>query len=149
MILVTRTTALIISILVWLTAALSGQSSLDQYDTTRPMTLNGMLFGMATLESPRPVYLLVEVQDPAGKAERWAVEAKPMAELRKFGWTPETLKGGETITVRAYPAKPGSAVADTIPAPRRRALETVFELAKQGRLLYGTELTLDGRKLAL
>jgi len=46
MIPVTRTTALMISILVRLTGALSGQSSLDQYDTTRPITLNGMLFGI-------------------------------------------------------------------------------------------------------
>jgi len=145
-----RTIALVVSAWMLLAEALSGQSSRDQYDTTKPVTLNGMLFGMATLQSPRPVYLLVEVQDATGKPERWAVEAKPMAELRKLGWMPDTLKGGEMIIVRAYRTKTGAAVAETIPSPRVRALSTVFELANQGRLLYGVELTLpDGRKLAL
>ena len=128
---------------------ISGQSSLDQYDTTTRITVNGVLFGMATLESPRPVYLLVENRDSSGTI-RWAIEAKPIAELRKVGWTPETLKGGETITVRVYRAKRNALVAETIPTPRRRALETVYELAKEGRLFHGIDLTLpDGKTLPL
>jgi hypothetical protein len=145
-----RTTLLAFSICVCAMGTFAGQSSLDHYDATSPITVTGMMIGMATLESPRPVYLIVEGQDAAGKPGRWAVEAKSMAELRKHGWTAETLRGGETITVRAFRAKRGAYVAETIPAPRRRVLEMVFELAKKGRLLYGTELTLpDGKKLAL
>jgi hypothetical protein len=84
------------------------------------------------------------------EVDRWAVEAKPIAQLQKLGWTPDTLKGGEMITVRGYRSKPGASVADTIPPPRRRALETVFELATAGRMLHGIELTLpDGKRLEL
>jgi hypothetical protein len=142
-------TAMLVSFCVLFAGSLSGQSSLAHYDTTKPMTVKGILFGMATLPSPQPVYLLVQVQDVTGKTERWAIEASPMAELRKLGWTSDTLKGGESIGVRAYRAKPGAPLAGTIPN-RERALATVFELAKEGRLLRGAELTLaDGRKLGM
>jgi hypothetical protein len=71
------------------------------------------------------------------------------ATLRQAGWTSETLKGGESISVVVYRARPDANVAETVPTPTPgRALERVLELAKAGRLVHGTEITLpDGHTL--
>jgi hypothetical protein len=137
-------------VMVVLAGPLRAQHSIAQdYDTAKPLTLKGILIGMANLPAPNPTYLLVEVRDASGHEEQWAVEGHATATLRQAGWSSDTLKGGESISVVVYRARPGAHVAETVPAPRPgRALERVLELAKAGRLAHGTEITLpDGHKL--
>ena len=136
---------------LFLSSALTAaQHSLaEDYDTANPLTLKGILIGIANLPAPNPTYLLVAVSDASGQGEQWAVEGNATATLRQAGWSGETLKGGESISVVVYRARRGARVAETVPTPRPgRALERVFELAKAGRLAHGTEITLpDGHKL--
>jgi hypothetical protein len=135
---------------LFLSSALTAQHSLaEDYDTTNPLRLKGILIGIANLPAPNPTYLLVAVSYASGQGEQWAVEGNATATLRQAGWSSETLKGGEFISVVVYRARRGARVAETVPPPRPgRALERVLELAKAGRLAHGTEITLpDGRKL--
>ena len=55
---------------------------------------------------------------------------------------------GETITVTGHPAKAGKKPEERMPKPIRGALARAFDLAKEGRLILGTEITrADGAKI--
>jgi hypothetical protein len=125
------------------------QTPLDQvYDKTKQVTVKGMLIGSATTRPPYSVYLLVSAQDAKGNVLQWAVEGDSIVELRKRGHKDDALTMGEVITVSGHPARPGKHPEDRMPKPVRGALERAFELAKAGRLIYGTEITLaDGTKI--
>jgi hypothetical protein len=118
----------------------------ENYDTSKPFTFEGMLWGQATLRPPASVYLLVKKEDSKGKTEEWAVEGDSIDRMRVAGYSDDIVKMGAIISVRGFRAKPGANVADTIAGPRRGALERVMDLAKAGRIMYGTQITLaDGK----
>ena len=132
-----------------LSEAVVAQTALDQvYDKTKQVTVKGMLVGSATTHPPYSVYLLISAQDAKGTVQQWAVEGDSINELRKRGHKDDALRMGEVITVVGYAAKPGKRPEDRMPKPVRGALERAFDLAKQGRLIYGTEILLaDGTKV--
>jgi hypothetical protein len=120
----------------------------ENYDTSKPFTFEGMLWGQANLRPPASVYLLVKNEDAKGKTEEWAVEGDSMDKMRAAGYSDDVVKMGAIIRVRGFRARSGANVADTIAGPRRGALERVMDLAKAGRIMYGTEITLaDGKRV--
>lgn len=118
------------------------------YDGTKQVTVKGMLIGSATTKPPYSVYLLISAQDAEGNAQQWAVEGDSIVELRKRGHKDDALTMGDVITVTGHPALRGRRPEERMPKPVRGALERAFDLAKAGRLIYGTEITLaDGTKV--
>ena len=120
----------------------------QNYDTSKPFTFEGVLWGQATLRPPAPVYLLIKKEDSTGKSEEWAVEGDSIDKMRIAGYSDDIVRMGASVSVRGFRAKPGAKVADTIPGARRGALERVVDLAKAGHIMYGTQITLeDGKKV--
>jgi hypothetical protein len=118
------------------------QPALDEvYDKTKQVVVTGMLIGSATTRPPYSVYLLISRTDAKGEVEQWAVEGDPIDELHKRGHKDDALTMGEVITVTGHPARPGKHPEERMPKPVRGALERAFDLAKEGRLIYGTEIT--------
>ena len=115
----------------------------EEFDTTRTVSLNGRVATLL-LQQSHHTYVLIDVQTAAGRAERWAVRGRPIAERE---WTPADLplKPGDLVSVVAYPVKPGADVNATIPAEYAR----LAEVTKAGRLVYAIQLTLvDGNTIA-
>ena len=55
---------------------------------------------------------------------------------------------GEVIAVTGHPAKAGRKPEERMPKPIRGALARAVDLAKEGRLILGTEITLaDGIRI--
>jgi hypothetical protein len=144
--------------IVWLVVAtftllladgLTAQTALDQqYDKNKQVTVKGMLIGSATPQPPYSVYLLISTRDAKGNVVQWAVEGDSIAQLHKRGHKDDSLPMGGFMTVVGHPAKPGKQPEDRMPKPIRGAIERAFDLAKQGRLIYGTEIILaDGTKV--
>ena len=124
------------------------QTIAENYDTSKPFTFEGMLWGQANLRPPASVYLLVKKEDAKGKTEEWAVEGDSMDKMRAAGYSDDIVKMGAIIRVRGFRARSGANVAETIAGPRRGALARVMDLAKAGRIMYGTEITLaDGKRV--
>ena len=120
----------------------------ENYDTSKPFTFEGMLWGQATLRPPASVYLLVKNEDSKGRIEEWAVEGDSIDRMRVAGYSDDIVKVGAIISVLGFRAKPGANVAATIAGPRRGALERAMDLAKAGRMMYGIQIILaDGRKV--
>jgi hypothetical protein len=123
--------------------------AVDQvYDKTRQVTIKGMLIGSATTKPPYSVYLLISAEDAKGNVQQWAVEGDSIDELHKRGHKDDALTMGEVITVTGHPPRPGKRPEERMPKPARRAVARAFDLAKEGRLIYGTEITFaDGTKI--
>ena len=120
----------------------------QNYDTSKPFTFEGILWGQATLRPPAPVYLLIKKEHPTGKSEEWAVEGDSIDKMRVAGYSDDMVQMGAFVRVRGFRPKPGAKVADTIPGARRGALLRVVDLANAGHIMYGTQITLaDGRKV--
>lgn len=129
--------------------ALFSQTALDQgYDQAKQVTVTGMLIGSAAPKPPYSVYLLISTQDAKGNVKQWAVEGDSIDALRRRGHKDDALRMGETITVTGHPAKAGKKPEERMPKPIRGALARAFDLAKEGRLILGTEITLtDGTRV--
>jgi hypothetical protein len=55
-------------------------------------------------------WLMMTVEDDAGRTTQWAVEGRAPGVLGRAGWNREILQPGEVVTVHASPSKDGSAV---------------------------------------
>jgi hypothetical protein len=76
-----------------------------KFDPAKPITLKGTVSKIDWL-NPH-VHIFMEVQDAKGTAS-WAVELESTVDLRRNGWTPDTIKLGDAVTVEAMPARDGS-----------------------------------------
>jgi len=55
-------------------------------------------------------HAIIEItrKTPAGETEIWRAETNAVTLLRRRGWTADSLKVGETVTIDGWPARDGS-----------------------------------------
>jgi len=83
---------------------LAHHSFAAQYDEKKPLTLKGIASRYAWT-NPH-VYLEVDVQEGA-KTTTWLVEYASVLDLKKNGWTRDTVKVGDSVTVEGYRSRAG------------------------------------------
>jgi len=76
-----------------------------KFDPNKTVTLNGTVVGI-DWANPH-VHLLVDVKDTA-RITNWAIELESPVDLQRGGWTRETLKPGDVVTIQGLSAKDGS-----------------------------------------
>ena len=77
-----------------------------EYDSKKVVTLTGTV---TKFEWMNPhVYFYVDVDSADGKTENWAFEMGPPNGLQRSGWTKNTMKVGDEVTVNGTLAKDGS-----------------------------------------
>ena len=83
-----------------------------EYDETKPIKLTGTV---TKLEWMNPhAHFYVDVKDPdTGKVTNWEFELAALNALIRRGWTRNSLKPGDVITVDGFLAKDGSALVNT------------------------------------
>jgi hypothetical protein len=75
------------------------------YEPTKELTLRGT---MTDFEWANPHCLLrFDATDDKGKEQHWIVQAISPLMLTRFGWTRNSLKPGDVVTVVLHPAKNG------------------------------------------
>jgi hypothetical protein len=52
--------------------------------------------------------LMLEAVDANGVASQWSIETNSPNILRRRGWSPDSIKPGDQVTVEGYPARDGS-----------------------------------------
>ena len=79
------------------------------YDTKNPITLKGVV---TDFEWTNPhVQIYFDVKDDKGAVVHWACETLSPGKLaRGSGWTKDSLKAGDQITITLNPAKVGTPV---------------------------------------
>jgi hypothetical protein len=53
-------------------------------------------------------WIYLEVQDTDGEAQIWALEGASVVTLRRDGWTQDSVRVGDALSVRCNPLKDGS-----------------------------------------
>ena len=151
---------LLFVLLLTATSLLAHHKTADYYDVTRPLTLKGVVkeFVRANPHS----FILLDVKSPAGSVATWAVEGDGPNnliaagwDLKASGWNKNMAMPTETVSVTAYPAKPGVNLASTLVIDEANmgpalltTMKRVAEIQKAGHLVHGADVTLaDGRKL--
>jgi hypothetical protein len=89
--------------------SLSAHHGTSNYSTTgQTITLSGTVTEFAW--SNPHVYVLFDVKDDKGAIVHWAGEMNSPGVLKAAGWTKNTLKAGDQITVTLRPNKFGTPV---------------------------------------
>lgn len=91
-------------------AAVAHHSFAAQYDANKPLTLKGVVTKMEWMNPHSRFY--VDVKDETGKIVNWNVELASPNVLLRQGWTRDSLKPGDLVTVEAAHAKDGSNMAN-------------------------------------
>lgn len=76
------------------------------YDPTKETSLTGVVTKFLMLNPHGQLFWDVKGSD--GKVVSWGGELHSVALLRRSGWSRDTLKAGDTITVRGYPSRAGT-----------------------------------------
>ncbi len=81
------------------------------FDPERIVTVSGTV---ARFEWTNPhAFLFVDAETAEGRVERWMVEGRSPNQLMRTGWTRQTIRPGETITVTGRPPRDTSRLAET------------------------------------
>ena len=102
-----RAAGLLIVLVALGTTAGAHHSVPGQFDTSKPMTLTGVVSNVNWI-NPH-VYVHLEVTEDNGTVV-WKLGTAPVAMMRKANITKEKLSGapGERVTIVAYPARDGT-----------------------------------------
>src|SRR5215831_10150084 len=104
--------AMAIAFCVLLTAssAFAHHSFAAEYDSNKQVTVKGTVQKVSWV-NPH-AYVFIDVKDESGKVTSWAFESLSPNALARQGWTRNSLKVGEAVTVEGYMAKDGKPLAD-------------------------------------
>ena len=90
--------------------ALAHHSFAAEYDSAKPVTLTGTVTKVEWMNPHARFYL--DVKDEGGKVTNWEFELGSPNGLMRRGWTRNSLKEGDTVTVSGSLAKDGSKLAN-------------------------------------
>lgn len=122
-----RTRCAVIVGLVWLVAAVpaSGHHSFAaEYDAKKPVKVTGTV---TKVEWANPhVWFYIDVKDETGKVANWAMEMGGPNGLLRAGWTRNSMKPGDVVTVDGFRARNGMNIGNA----------AAVTLASTGRQLF-------------
>jgi len=100
--------AVLVGLLVVVSTPVSAHHGVAAYDMTKTLALKG---AVTSFELRNPHSLLsFDANDDKGNVQHWSVETHNPRALVELGWTKESLKPGDQVTVYLHPAKNGSTV---------------------------------------
>jgi hypothetical protein len=88
---------------------LAHHSFAAEFDSKQPMTVTGTVTKIEWMNPHTHFY--IDVKDDSGKVVNWDIETGSPNALSRRGWTHNALKVGDIVTVEAFRAKDGSALA--------------------------------------
>ncbi len=97
-------TAILASVFAAFPAA--AHHSFAMFDTTKQVTVQAVV-KQFTWANPH-VWLDVVVTDDKGQAQTWGLELLAVGLLYRDGWTADSLKPGDRVTVQLHPMRDGT-----------------------------------------
>ncbi|HLH43774.1 MAG TPA: DUF6152 family protein [Bryobacteraceae bacterium] len=90
--------------------ALAHHSFAAEYDASKPITLTGSVTKVEWMNPHARFY--IDVKDDSGTVTNWEFELGSPNGLMRAGWTRNSLKQGDVVTVSGSLAKDGSHLAN-------------------------------------
>ena len=87
-------------------APLAHHGTNASYDPKKEVTLSGVVTKFVMVNPHGQLFFDVKGAD--GKVVTWGGELHSIALLRRSGWSKDTLKAGDAISVRGYPSRAGT-----------------------------------------
>jgi Family of unknown function (DUF6152) len=78
------------------------------YDEKNPVTIKGSVTEFAWTNPHVQIYL--DVKDDKGNVAHWSVETYSPGKLIRAGWTKESVKPGDVVSITLIPARNGAPV---------------------------------------
>ena len=100
--------AVIAGLLLAAVPALAHHSFAAEFDQNKPITLVGVVTKVEWMNPHAHFY--IDVKDESGKVSNWDLETGSPNALARRGWTRNSLKVGDAVTVQAFHAKDGSSL---------------------------------------
>jgi len=79
------------------------------YDTSKPVVLNNAVVTRFVWANPHSITLF-DIKDDKGNVTHWSAEAGSPSALGLIGWTKNSVKPGDVITVYVFQSKTGNPV---------------------------------------
>jgi hypothetical protein len=98
----------LVAILLVVTAPMMAHHGNVAYDEQHPTTITGNATEFVWSNPHCQIYL--DVKDEKGNVVAWSVESQSPGILKRNGWTRDSIKPGDHITVTLVPAKSGAPV---------------------------------------
>jgi hypothetical protein len=99
-----------LGLLVSAMPALAHHSFEAEYDAKKPVEVKGMVSKLEWMNPHARFY--IDVKDESGKVTTWNFELGSPNVLKRQGWSRDSLKVGDMVTVEGYLAKDGSNLAN-------------------------------------
>jgi hypothetical protein len=101
-----------------------------EFDSNKPVTLTGTV---TKVEWTNPhAWFYMDVADPAGKVTNWAFELGGPNTLIRAGWTRNSMKIGDAVTVEGSRAKDGSPIANAQIVTLKSTGKRLFAASSRG-----------------
>ena len=101
-----------------------------EFDANKPVTLTG---AVTSVEWMNPhAYFYMDVKDEMGKLANWALEMGSINGLMRAGWTRNTLKVGDVVTVEGGRDKNGKNLANARVVLLASTGQRLFAASSQG-----------------
>ena len=84
-------------------ATVFAHHSVSNFDFEKDVTVSGTV-SYFSFTNPHS-FIDIAVKDAKGAAATWKVFATSKVVLQRYGWTPASVKAGDTITVTGHPDK--------------------------------------------
>jgi hypothetical protein len=102
-----RVKVVLIALGYWLgVPSLVAHHGTARFDMSHIVTLQGAVTDFQW-SNPHP-YIHAELNDESGKVANWTLECGSPLMLKRFGWSPDTVKRGDRVKVYGFRAKDGS-----------------------------------------
>jgi hypothetical protein len=100
--------AALVAVLLLGSSAVFAHHSPSQYDTSKTTTVIGTVTEFQWMNPHAEIKMTVK--DDGGNSEEWSIECPPPNLLHRAGWTKDSIKAGDQITVSGNAAKNGHKV---------------------------------------
>jgi len=102
-----------------------------EFDSNKPIKLTGTV---TKIEWMNPhAYFYIDVKDEAGKVANWGMEMGSPNGLMRAGWTRNTMKVGDVVTVEGSLAKDGSHTGNARSVTMASTGQRLFAASSQGQ----------------
>ena len=96
----------LIAIVLWSSGVAFAHHGTANYDTTKSITVKGPVTNFQFI-NPH-VTIAMDVKDDKGTVVNWQGALTSPNRLTRTGWSKDTLKNGDVISISGFPAKSGA-----------------------------------------